>query len=79
MVTNNEILASLDSVAPFNLAMDWDNVGLLLDMNGPSQRILFALDLTPEVVMEARAKGCGAMLAVQCGIRVFCAACQSIS
>jgi len=62
MVTNNEILASLDSVAPFNLAMDWDNVGLLLDMNGPSQRILFALDLTAEVVMEARAKGCGAIV-----------------
>ena len=62
MVTNNDILTSLDTVAPFSLAMDWDNVGLLLDMNNPSQRILFALDLTPEAVMEARAKGCGAIV-----------------
>ena len=44
----------IDAFAPFQSAMDFDNPGLLVgDREDPVERVLFALDITPEVVREA--------------------------
>lgn len=59
MTQTKNILQFFNSWAPFNLAEDYDNVGLLVGK--PSQeinRILVSLDATEEVVLEARDKGC---------------------
>ena len=47
-------------IAPFETAAEWDNIGLLVgDENADVMRVLLALDITNEVVNEAREKGCG--------------------
>ncbi len=44
----------LNEIAPFDTAESYDNVGLLIgSMYAPVERILVALDATPEVVQEA--------------------------
>ena len=44
----------IDEIAPFSMAESYDNVGLLLGcMKAPVERILVALDATPDVVQEA--------------------------
>ena len=62
MVNNSEILSAIDKAAPFSIAADWDNVGLLLDMKNKSDKILFSLDLTYEAISEAKELGCGAVV-----------------
>lgn len=54
MLTIGEIVASLESLAPPELAEDWDNVGLLVgSIDWPATRILTCLTVTPTVVTEA--------------------------
>ncbi|MCA8951237.1 MAG: Nif3-like dinuclear metal center hexameric protein [Planctomycetes bacterium] len=51
------VLDALEEIAPLELAADWDNVGLLLDPRGRRhriERILLTIDLTDDVVAEAR-------------------------
>src|SRR5262245_18668059 len=49
-----DLIAHLRSVAPLDLAAEWDNVGLLLgDESAEVQRVLTCLTVTPEVVAEA--------------------------
>ena len=58
MPTVQEIEASLSILAPRELAMNWDNVGLLLgDPEKEVTRILVSLDITQAVAEEAAAKG----------------------
>lgn len=53
----------LNSIAPFETAEGFDNVGLLIgSMDAPVERVLVALDATPRVVEEALA--CSAQLIV---------------
>lgn len=57
--TVGQVLDLVNGIAPFDLAEEWDNVGLLAgspDM--PVKRVLCALDLRMEVVEEAVTKGC---------------------
>ncbi|MSR28619.1 MAG: Nif3-like dinuclear metal center hexameric protein [Phycisphaerales bacterium] len=50
-----ELSAALASVAPSNLAAEWDNIGLLCgDPAGPCSRVLLTIDLTQAVLEEAR-------------------------
>ena len=51
----SEIVRFADRIAPFGLAAEWDNVGLLVG-RGDSEvdRALIALDITPAVVEEAK-------------------------
>ena len=58
-----EILTYVQQLAPPELAESWDNVGLLVDCGRPAVRALTALDITPEVVEEARQLGCGVIVA----------------
>lgn len=49
-----EINRLLDQLAPYKTAYDFDNVGLLVgDSNQPVQKIMVALDATPEVLQQA--------------------------
>jgi dinuclear metal center YbgI/SA1388 family protein len=55
---------ALDAVAPLRLAAPWDNVGLLLgDPADPLRRALLTIDLTDEVLEEAVAAKCEAIVA----------------
>lgn len=54
----NEIIAYTKEIAPFETAEEWDNTGLLVgDKNADISRVLIALDITPEVIREARELG----------------------
>ena len=56
-VTVADVYATMDSIAPFAYAEDWDNVGLLVGwMNAPVQSVLLAIDLTDTVAEEALKK-----------------------
>lgn len=58
MITAKNIEQSLFDWAPHSLAMEWDNVGLLVgDPAQPVSRALVALDITQEVAEEAVALG----------------------
>ena len=53
----------MQRIAPLELAESWDNPGLLVNCGRPVDRVLVTLDITPEVVQEAAAKGCGLIVA----------------
>lgn len=54
MITVKAICGIMEEFAPTNLAMEWDNVGLMLGKtNRKVKKILLALDLTQEVVEQA--------------------------
>ncbi len=54
----SQIAAALESIAPLQLAADWDNVGLLLgDGESEVRKVLFCIDLTAGVLDEARRTG----------------------
>ncbi len=58
MATIAKIYDVLQSIAPTELAASWDNVGLLVDAGVAPSGVLFALDITPEVVEEAVSLNC---------------------
>ncbi len=63
MVKVADIFAFIDGLAPFDTAMDFDNVGLLVgDMDAEVEKCVVALDVTAAVVDEA--EGLGANLIV---------------
>ena len=58
MTTAGEIYAYIDRFAPFHTAMGFDNPGLLVGARDTEVRsVLFALDITPQVVREAAEMG----------------------
>ena len=55
-----QVLECLDSIAPLSLAEEWDNVGLLVgNPENDVERILCALDLTIDVIEEAKRLNAG--------------------
>ena len=49
-----DLVRTMERIAPIALAQDWDNVGLLFgDGGAPLRRALLCIDLTPEVAREA--------------------------
>lgn len=51
----SDVLKWLDEIAPFETAEEFDNVGLLVgNINQQVQNVLVALDLTAEVIKEAK-------------------------
>ncbi|MBA3013707.1 MAG: Nif3-like dinuclear metal center hexameric protein, partial [Proteobacteria bacterium] len=57
-ITIETILKSLDALAPFALAEDWDNVGLLVGaLNAPVTGIMIGLDPTTSLLDEALSYG----------------------
>lgn len=54
MVTVKQACDAMEGMAPLNLAESWDNVGLLVGReNARVNKILVALDVTPNVIAEA--------------------------
>ncbi len=63
MTTIQQILDFFESFAPLATAMDFDNCGLLVgDKDTPVSKVLVTLDITAEVVEEAKEKGCGLII-----------------
>ena len=59
----DEFVRLIESVAPPELAEDWDNTGLLLRCSESVSRVLIALDVTDAVAQEAVENGCDMILA----------------
>lgn len=54
-MTVSDVWTMIDSLAPFTSQEDWDNSGLLVGSpSDPVTGLLFALDVTEPVIMEAR-------------------------
>ena len=54
-----EVLKQIEKIAPKNLAQSWDNTGLLVgDRNSTVKKILLTIDITNDVVKEAKQAGC---------------------
>ena len=50
-----DIAAAIEAIAPLKLAQSWDNVGLLIgDANKVVKKILLTIDLTTDVLTEAK-------------------------
>ena len=63
MATVRDIYALMNEKAPFSMQESWDNSGLLVGhWDGEVRRVLLALDLTPEVILEAERLGCELIL-----------------
>ena len=58
MTTVNDILSQLNEIAPMEMKMDFDNIGLLVGRtNAETSRILISLDITHDVISEAHEIG----------------------
>ena len=54
-----DITSVLEGFAPLDLAEEWDNVGLMLgDINAECTGVMLALDLTTDVIEQAKSEGC---------------------
>ena len=54
----NSIIDFTQRIAPYETAAEWDNIGLLAGCaDADVTRVLLALDITPEVILEASEKG----------------------
>lgn len=63
-IDSSDFWKVLDSIAPFDLAAAWDNVGLIAGGDGwPVRRVLLAIDLTDAVAREALRKRVDAVVA----------------
>jgi dinuclear metal center YbgI/SA1388 family protein len=60
----SELVHALEEIAPLGGAASWDNVGLLVgDASQSVSRVLLAIDCTEEVLAEAKAAECEAVIA----------------
>jgi len=58
MIDKSELIQVLEQIAPPYLAADWDNDGIQIEPAAEEiNRVLVALDLTPDVVSEAKMGG----------------------
>ncbi len=62
MVYAKDIEKFLYSLAPFELACEWDNTGALVSANSEVTNVLCALDITKQVVLEALEKNCNVIV-----------------
>ncbi len=58
-----DLVRTMEDIAPTRFAADWDNVGLLVgDPLASLTRVLLAIDCTPDVLAEAHAERCEAIV-----------------
>ena len=61
--TMEDLVSMVGALAPYDTAEEWDNVGMLLGRKKAGvRRALVALDVTREVLEEAKALGCQAIV-----------------
>ncbi len=53
-----KIKTALNEIAPFELAAEWDNSGIMVDCDRDITAALVALDITDEVIQQAESLGC---------------------
>lgn len=59
-----DVIDTMQTIAPLQYAADWDNVGLLIGSpNWNANSILLTIDLTEDVLAEARSLGCNMIIA----------------
>lgn len=59
MIKVKDCISQIEKIAPPKLAQGWDNTGLLVgDGNATVKKILLTIDITQEVVKEAKQAGC---------------------
>lgn len=59
MLRVKDCIGKIEKIAPPKLAQSWDNTGLLIgDSNSTVKKILLTIDITKEVVKEAKQTGC---------------------
>lgn len=58
----NDIVKAIETIAPPELAYEWDNTGLLLRCGDDVNRVLITLDVTDAVVGEAENRRCDMIL-----------------
>ena len=64
MTTTHQIYEGMQRIAPLELAESWDNPRLAGGLRrAGGKKVLVTLDITPEVVEEAAAKGCSLIVA----------------
>lgn len=54
-----EVADFIGEIAPWELAEEWDNCGVLVQCGEAADKILVSLDITAEVAEEAESLGCG--------------------
>jgi len=57
VIAKDKIIDIMRQIAPESLADDFDNVGMLVDINDNINGVLVTLDVTKSVVFEAKEKG----------------------
>lgn len=63
MISAGDIYQAVDAVAPFDSALEYDNVGILV--GGSAQqvsRVMLCLDITPDIIEEAAGKNVDLLL-----------------
>jgi dinuclear metal center YbgI/SA1388 family protein len=59
MIKVKDCIDKIEKIAPRKLAQEWDNTGLLVgDGNSTVKKILLTIDITNDVVKEAKQAGC---------------------
>ncbi|MDR2131756.1 MAG: Nif3-like dinuclear metal center hexameric protein [Clostridiales Family XIII bacterium] len=55
-IERTKLIQQIERIAPPERALDWDNTGIQISVGGPEiKRVLVALDVTEEIIREARA------------------------
>jgi len=63
MPTVKQIIDIVDQIAPFALAESWDNSGLQVgDPEWPVSKVLIALDVTEQALVQAEKSGCDMLI-----------------
>lgn len=63
-MTNREITNAIEEFAPLSLQEAWDNSGWQVgDPDALCSGVLLCVDVTPEIIAEAREKGCNLIIA----------------
>lgn len=57
-VKTDELINVIESIAPKELAYEWDNSGMQIRCSEEINKVLIALDVTAEIAEEAKEKGC---------------------
>ena len=59
MVSINDIVKFTETFAPLSTQCEWDNSGLLVNTKRDIEKVLLCLDITKDVVEEAKRKIAG--------------------
>lgn len=62
-VTLQELAEKMNEWAPWDTAEPWDNCGVIVNMGQAVTGVLCALDITDDVIDQAKAHGCNVILA----------------